>query len=131
MRLVDPSDTLLLLEERLPSLPLKHYLQLYEPSLALLDILTAISCAKDELIGPAEYRVIGEDMLAVAGTDADAREAAEKVIEVADVFAVYESILQEEGVVDFGDLIVRPIKLLQDHPEVGEALRDQYKVDIG
>ena len=127
VRLVDPSDALLLLEERLPSLRLKHYLRLYEPSLSLHDILTAISRAKDELIIPAEYRALGEDMLAVAGTDADAHEAAEKVIEVADVFAAYESILQEEGVVDFGDLIVRPVKLLQDHPEVGEALRDQYQ----
>ena len=48
-------------------------------------------------------------------------------MEVADVFAVYEDILQEEGVVDFADLVVRPVKLLQEHPEVGEALREQYK----
>ena len=127
VRLADPGDALMLLEERLPSLPLKHYLQLYEPAFALRDILTAISRAKDELIGPAEYREFGKKMLAAAGSDADAREAAEKVIEVADVFAAYENILREEGVIDFADLIVRPVKLLQEHPEVGEALREQYK----
>ena len=127
VRLVDPGDSLLLLEERLPSLPLKHYLQLYEPAFALRDILGAISRAKDELIGPDKYRQFGEKMLAATGVDEDALERAEKVIEVADVFAAYEDILQEEGVVDFADLIVRPVKLLQDHPEVREALREQYK----
>ena len=127
VRIADPGDALLLLEERLPSLPLKHYLQLYEPAFALRDILSAISRAKDELIGPDKYREYGEKMLAVAGSDADAVERAEKVIEVAGVFAAYENILQEQGVVDFADLIVKPVKLLQDHPEVGGALREQYK----
>ena len=127
VRLADPSDALLLLEERLPSLPLKHYLSLYEPAFVLRDILNAISRAKDELIGPAEYREFGEKMLAAAGNDADKCVAAEKVIEVAEVFATYETILREESVVDFADLIVWPVKLLQEHPEVGEALREQYK----
>ena len=125
--LVDPNDALLLLEQRLSSLQLDHYLQLYDPALALRDILVAISRAKDELIGPAEYKAFGEDMLAAAGSDADAREAAEKVIEVAHVFAAYEDMLREEGVVDFADLIVRPVNLLQEHPSVQEFLREQHK----
>ena len=43
LRVADPGDALLLLEEELPSLPLKHYLRLYEPAFALRDMLTAIS----------------------------------------------------------------------------------------
>ena len=127
MRLVDPGNALLLLEERLPFLPLKHYLNLYEPAFVLRDVLTAISRAKDELICPDKYREFGEKMLAAAEDDADMLERAERAMEVADVFAIYEDILQEEGVVDFADLVVRPVKLLQEHPEVGEALREQYK----
>lgn len=127
VQLADPGDALLLLEQRLPSLPLNHYLKLYDPALALRDILSAISRAKDELIGPAEYRAFGEAMLAAAGNDPDAREAAEKAIEVGDIYAVYEDILREVGVVDFADLIVRPVELLKKHPEVGDALRNQYK----
>ena len=127
VRLADPNDALLLLEQRLPSLRLDHYLQLSDPALALRDILSAISRAKDELIGPTEYKAFGEDMLAAAGSDADAREAAEKVIEVAHVFAAYEDILRQEGVVDFADLIVGPVNLLQNHPSVGGFLREQYK----
>lgn len=125
--LVDPSDALLLLERHLPSLPLNHYLRLYEPALALRDILSAISRAKDELVTPAQYRGFGEAMLAKAGSDLDAREKAERAIEVADVYAAYEEILSNEGVVDFADLIVKPVKLLEEHPEVGKSLREQFK----
>ena len=127
LRVADPGDALLLLEEELPSLPLKHYLRLYEPAFALRDMLTAISRAKDELIGPEGYRELGEEMLAVAGDDGDEVEKAEKAIEVAEVFAVYEGLLEARGVVDFADLIVKPVRLLQDDSEVGEALRAQYE----
>ena len=127
LRVADPGDALLLLEEELPSLPLKHYLRLYEPAFALRDMLTAISRAKDELIGPEGYRELGEKMLVAAGDDGDEVEKAEKAIEVAEVFAVYEGLLEARGVVDFADLIVKPVRLLQDDPEVGEVLRAQYE----
>ena len=127
VRVADPGDALLLLEEELPSLPLKHYLQLYEPAFALRDMLAAISRAKDELIDPEGYRELGEKMLARAGDEQDAAEKAERAIEVAEVFAAYERLLQQQGVVDFADLIVKPVRLLQDDPGVGEALRAQYE----
>ena len=123
LRVADPGDALLLLEEELPSLPLKHYLRLYEPAFALRDMLTAISRAKDELIGPEQYRELGEKMLAAAGDDGDEVEKAEKAIEVAEVFAAYEGFLEERGVVDFADLIVKPVRLLQDDPRSGSAPR--------
>ena len=127
VRVADPGDALLLLEEELPSLPLKHYLRLYEPAFPLRDMLAAISRAKDELIGPEGYRELGEKMLAAAGDDGDAVEKAERAIEVAEVFAAYEGLLEKQGVVDFADLIVKPVRLLHDDPGVGEALRAQYE----
>lgn len=126
VRVLDPGDALLLLEEMLPSLPLKHYLQLYDPAIALHDILSAISRAKDELVGPQEYRAFGEAMLARASDEA-AREEAEKVLEIAAVFAAYEEMLESERVVDFSALISKPVALLRDHPEVAEEVRAQYK----
>ena len=71
VRLVDPGNALLLLEERLPSLPLKHYLNWSAPIFELRNVLTAIFRAKDELICPDKYREFGEKMLAAAGDDAD------------------------------------------------------------
>ncbi len=127
VRLIDPGDALLMLEQNLPSLPLNHYLQLYEPAIALRDILNAISRAKDELISPQRYRVFGEAMLQAAGEDEDKREAAEKAVEVAEIYAAYETMLRDAGMVDFSDLINKPIELMNSHPETAAALKGQYQ----
>ena len=54
-----------------------------------------------------------KNMLAAARDDASV-EAAERALEVAHVYAVYEKALRDRGRVDFGDLIVLPIKLLRN-----------------
>jgi DNA helicase II / ATP-dependent DNA helicase PcrA len=127
VRLVDPSDALLMLETELPSLPLNHYLRLSDPALDLQHILSAISRAKDELVTPAAYRAYGERMLASAGTDDDARLAAEKVLEVAAIYEAYEALLRRAQVVDFPDLINRSIELLDAHPAALTELRERYQ----
>ena len=48
--LFDRSDAIEVLEEVLPTLPLVHYRNLWDPALVLRDIVGAISRAKDELV---------------------------------------------------------------------------------
>ena len=48
--LFDRSDAIEVLEEVLPTLPLLHYRNLWDPALVLRDIVGAISRAKDELV---------------------------------------------------------------------------------
>jgi superfamily I DNA/RNA helicase len=126
VRLVDPSDALLLLETELPALPLDHYLRLSDPLLDLQHILRAISRAKDELVTPADYKALGEAMKAQAAGDEERRIAAEKVIEVAAVYEAYEKILRDRQFVDFADLINRTIELLRSSPDTLAELRQQY-----
>lgn len=123
---VDSVDGLFVLERALPKLGLHHYQNLYEPTTHLADILSAISRAKDELVGAEEYAELAEQMLAVATTEQDTR-AAEKALEVARVYAFYQGYLESEGMVDFGDLIVRSVQLLRRHPEVRQRLRSTYE----
>jgi superfamily I DNA/RNA helicase len=125
VRLVDPSDALLLLENALPSLPLDHYLQLYEPAFALKDILGAISRAKDELVDPATYLDLSRQMQAAA--DPEKNLAAEKAIEVAHVYAAYEQLLRSERVVDFADLINKAIVVMAQNDPVRAAVRQQFR----
>ena len=86
-------------------LPLRYYQNLYEPAYELVHVLRAISRCKDELISPAAYRAEAEAALASAATD-DAREDAEKALEVAAIYEIYEEESQKADAVDFGDLIV-------------------------
>jgi DNA helicase-2/ATP-dependent DNA helicase PcrA len=123
---VDPVEGLFLLERSLPDLGLRHYQNLYEPTTHLGDILSAISRAKDELVGPEEYAALAEQMLAGATTEKETL-AAEKALEVARVYALYQEHLGAHGMLDFGDLIVRSVCLLRQHKEIRRLLRRTYE----
>jgi len=123
---LDQADAVDLLEAALPELALDHYQNLQEPIAPLRDILSAISRAKDENVGPAEYAALAEKMLQRAMTDEE-REDAEKALEVAHVYAIYQVRLQAQGKVDFGDLVYRTIELLREDPSVACDVRDQYR----
>jgi DNA helicase II / ATP-dependent DNA helicase PcrA len=121
-KVLDRTDCLMLLEEILPDLPLNHYLDLREPVLKLRPILGAIGRAKDELATPEDYERYAQAMLAAA-LDQKAHETAERAIEVARVYAVYERTLRARGFVDLSDLVARPVELLRVHPAIRDAVR--------
>lgn len=56
IRLLSPSQAVEMLEERLPLLGLMHFHDLRNPASKLKEILSPISRAKDELIGPHTFR---------------------------------------------------------------------------
>ncbi len=65
------------------------------------------------MVGPERYRTLAKAMEAEAvGRDEDARIAAVKCLEIADIYDLYEEALRKHGGVDFGDLIMRPAQLL-------------------
>ena len=127
--LFDRSDAIEVLEDILPALPLVHYRNLWDPAIVLRDIVGAIARAKDEMVGPDRYRTLAKAMEAeAADRDADARIAAAKCLEIADIYDLYEEALRKHGGVDFGDLIMRPARLLEDDEAVriGVQLRHRH-----
>lgn len=123
---IDPIDAIFMLEENLHSLDLVHYRNLYDPSLYLPHILSAISRAKDELVSPADYMSLAENMIASAGPDEKKRVAGEKAREVAKVYGVYHHHLETQSLLDFGDLIYRSVTLLRENADVREEVRQQF-----
>ena len=124
--LFDRSDAIEILQEKLPTLPLVHYRNLWDPALVLRDVVSAISRAKDELADTARYRSLAEAMLASA-TDSEGRAAAEKCLEIASIYEVYEEALRERDGVDFGDLVMRPALLLESDPGIAQATRLRHR----
>ncbi len=124
--LFDRSDAIAVLEEILPTLPLTHYRNLWDPAMELREIVAAISRAKDEMAGPDMYRSLAQEMLRNA-TDEAARTAAEKCLEVASVYELYERALRDRGAIDFGDLVMRPTLLLKADEKVRTALRMRHR----
>ena len=107
VRILDEAGSLALLENNLAKLPLRYYQNLYEPAYELVHVLRAISRCKDELISPAAYRAEAEAALSAAQAinDADAEEVAEKGLELAEIYRIYEEALAAADAVDFGDLV--------------------------
>lgn len=122
----DRSDAIEVLEEILPTLPLVHYRNLWDPAMVLRDVVAAISRAKDEFADPTRYRALAEAMRAGA-LDADAHTAAGKCLEVAQVYDLYEQALRNRGAVDFGDLIMRPARLLESDPALQLAVQLRHR----
>ena len=125
VRLLDETASLGLLEDNLERLPLQHFLNIYEPAFDLTYVLRAISRCKDEMITPEEY--LAEAEVAARSTDPAVREAADKALELAAIYKVYQELLQENDVVDFGDLVMLSARLLEDHPEIAEIYRARFK----
>lgn len=97
-----------------------------DPTLVLCDMIGAISRAKDELVLPGRYRELAQRM-SDAASDDESRTAAEKCLEVATVYELYDRTLRERGAMDFGDLILRPTLLLESDLRIRTALQLRHR----
>ncbi len=75
-------------------------------------VLSRISKAKNELIGPVLYEKENLDFFGSR---------------ISQVFTLYQRKLKEFGAMDFDDLIGNHVELLRHHTEVREELQGQYK----
>ncbi len=122
LKIYDQTASLALLEANLARLPLRYYQNLFEPAYELAHVLQAISRCKDELIGPEEY--IAEAKAALAGATEETREAAERAMEIGEIYRIYEQALIDDDAVDFGGLVMHAAQLLEAH----EDIRENYAI---
>jgi len=125
--LFDRSDAIAVLEEILPTLPLVHYCNLWDPALILKEILSAISRAKDELYDDKGYLTLAQMMAKDAGDDEDKQIAAQKCLEIAAVYERYERAKADHKAVDFGDLIMAPTRLLEENKTIQAAVQLRHR----
>ncbi|OHV95085.1 UvrD/REP helicase [Janthinobacterium lividum] len=124
-RMLDRTEAVELVEHEFPRLNLRHYGDLYDPTQDISNILQAISRAKDEIVGSEDYERLATKMRGNAKTEEEVC-AAEKALEVAQVYRAYEKLKREQNCVDFGDLVYLPAKLLEENAEVREHLAASY-----
>ena len=125
--LFDRSDAIAVLEEILPTLPLVHYRNLWDPALILKEILSAISRAKDELYDDKGYLALAKKMEEDAGEDEEKQIAAKKCLEIVAVYERYERAKADHKAVDFGDLIMGPTRLLENNKAIQAAVQLRHR----
>ena len=82
------------------------------------DLASEIEWAKSSLIEPGEYAVAAAKAM---------REPPFEPAKVAEVFAAYESVKRRQGVIDFEDMLRAAVWGIEEHPDVGEQIRAQYR----
>ena len=74
-------------------------------------IASAISAAKNQLVGADEYANLASDAFATV---------------VAEVYSAYNGALKDQNAFDFDDLLVKPVELFQQFPDVLRAYRERF-----
>ncbi|XVV11908.1 ATP-dependent DNA helicase UvrD2 [Actinoplanes sp. CA-131856] len=82
------------------------------------DLASEIEWAKSSLVEPGEYPVAATKAL---------REPPYEPAKVAEVFAAYEELKRRQGVIDFEDMLRAAVWGIEDHPDVAEQIRAQYR----
>jgi ATP-dependent DNA helicase UvrD/PcrA len=82
------------------------------------DLASEIEWAKSSLVEPGEYVVAATKAL---------REPPYEPGKVAEVFAAYESLKRRQGVIDFEDMLRAAVWGIEEHPDVAEQIRTQYR----
>jgi DNA helicase-2/ATP-dependent DNA helicase PcrA len=82
------------------------------------DLASEIEWAKSSLIEPVDYVVAA----AKAGRDTPQEPA-----KVADVYAAYEEVKRSSGVIDFEDLLRAAVWGIEQHQDVADQIRSQYR----
>ncbi|HEX8628498.1 MAG TPA: ATP-dependent DNA helicase UvrD2 [Catenuloplanes sp.] len=85
---------------------------------AARDLAGEIEWAKSSLVEPAEYPVAAAKAL---------REPPYEPAMVAEVFAAYETVKRAQGVIDFEDMLRAAVWGIEEHADVAEQVRAQYR----
>ncbi|MFG1654485.1 ATP-dependent DNA helicase UvrD2 [Micromonospora sp. NPDC049275] len=85
---------------------------------AARDLAGEIEWAKSSLVEPGDYVVSAARAL---------RDTPHEPAKVAEVFTAYEQLKRSNGVIDFEDMLRAAVWGIEEHPDVGEQIRTQYR----
>jgi len=120
-----PADRLALLMERLDSLDVRHHDMRGNPAPFLAKLIERIDRLKDEMVPAAEYLAWAESL--ASSEDEAERDCSAREAEFARLYAAHDQLLDETGAMDFGEMIVRAIRLLEERPAAAQRVSERYR----
>lgn len=136
-KLLSSTEQWILVKKNLSAFNLDYYRPLGNPTKFISELLRHFSRLKDENISPEEYLAYVEKL----EEDSNQKSEKGKIIlndqvdevelrrlkELANAYSVYNELLLQESALDFGDLIVYCLKLLNERPKILSFYRQQFK----
>jgi DNA helicase II / ATP-dependent DNA helicase PcrA len=123
VRLIKRSEAIVLLRENLFALGLESYLPLGDPTRFLGALVDLFHRARDEDVSAPQLREWVERN--ASQTDADAT-LWDRRSELARAYECYTTLLHSRGLIDHGDQIALPLRLLRENSSVREELHNRH-----
>jgi DNA helicase-2/ATP-dependent DNA helicase PcrA len=124
-KILTPTDQWILLKENIFNLGLNYFLPLGNPSTFISALANYFSRAQDEFVSPEKLLDLANKKIKNAKDDSE-KEEAEKLLELAGAYEKYEQIKVSNSVLDFGDLIIKSIKLLNTRKSILTKYQKQF-----
>jgi len=125
-KLVTDVDLWTLMRNHMSEFKLEYFRSLGSPNRFIGLMQEHFSRLKDENILPEDYLRSAENLVKKAETEED-KELAEKHLELAHAYFVYEKLLIEKGFLDFGGLMSYAIRLFEKRKSVLREYQDRFK----
>jgi len=125
-RLLDDVEQAIFFREHLFRLPLDYYRPLSQPTRHIQELLGAIRRLKQEDIRADDYARYAEGLKGRESNESE-KETSRKHLEIARVYAEYQSLLRMQGLIDFEDQVTLVVDLFRRRPSVLEDYRRRYK----
>jgi DNA helicase-2/ATP-dependent DNA helicase PcrA len=126
---VGRADRLAMLLERIDELTIRSHDFRGNPAALVGSFVRRIDRLKDELISAEDYAAWAQQLVGSAddGVDDAARARAAREREFADIYRAHDRMLAEAGALDDGDLVIRALALLREHPHVRAQVSERWR----
>jgi DNA helicase-2/ATP-dependent DNA helicase PcrA len=119
---LDETETYLLIRRHFEKFTFEYFKIHGNPARHISDLYRHFSRLKDEGITPERYT----EFVTTKGKSAEPDEE-KRLLDLARAYEMYERILKEEGVVDFGGLMLELNRLLTERPLAQKQLAERFK----
>ncbi|HMJ02552.1 MAG TPA: ATP-dependent helicase, partial [Conexibacter sp.] len=124
---VGRADRLAMLLERIDELTIRSHDFRGNPAALLASFVRRIDRLKDELIGAEDYAAWAAGLAGADEVDDAVRARAAREREFADIYRAHDRMLREASALDGGDLVIRALALLREHPHVRAQVASRYR----
>jgi DNA helicase-2/ATP-dependent DNA helicase PcrA len=126
-RLMTQAETTQFIRDNLFKFRLSYFRPLGNPTKFVSGMLQHFSRLQDEDVNPSDYLKWAEKQEKKKTKSKEQKIETEKWLELAKAFKTYDELKTRESVMDFGDLIVKTLKLFCDRSNVLKEYKDQFK----
>ena len=129
VRVLSKAEQIVFLREHLFELPLERLRPLQDPTRYVEAIATVIARAKDEAVSAEEFLAFAKTLQAEAVHPPEERlqARATQARELAQCYETYQRLLHDANAMDFGDQVLRAIRLFEERPELLERYRQRFR----